>query len=129
MSRRKSAGSLTGSQPPVVVATPADLAHQGQVVRVWIQRLADELVGDVGTVELGGVDVVDAELDRPPQHRQRLVAVPRRPEHAGPGQLHCAEADAGNGKATEWKGIHGVRLASSVWTRFKRLSRAKTATG
>ena len=59
-----------------------------------MQRLADEFVGHVRAVELRGVDVVDAELDRTPQYRQRLVAVPRRPEHAGPGQLHRAEADS-----------------------------------
>ena len=86
-----------------VVAAAADLAYQREVLRVGMQRLPNQLVGDVGTVELGGVDVVDAEFDRPPQHRQRRVAVPRRPEDVRPGQLHCAEADAGNGKATEWK--------------------------
>jgi hypothetical protein len=43
--------------------------------------------------------------------------------------LHGAEPDAANRIATEWKGIHAVRLASSSWTRFKRLSRVKMVTG
>jgi hypothetical protein len=95
-----------------VVATPADLAYQGQVLRVRMQRLADELVGDVGAIELSGVDVVDAEVDGAAQHRKRLIAVPRRAEHTGTGQLHRPEPDTGDRIATKWKGIHRVRLAS-----------------
>ena len=43
----------------------------------WISSL-----DDVRAVVLRGVDVVDAELDRPAQHRDRGVAVPRRAEDA-----------------------------------------------
>ena len=50
-----------------------------------MQRLADQLVGDIRTVELRGVDVVDAQLDCAPQHGERLVVVTRRAEDAGPG--------------------------------------------
>ena len=59
-----------------------------------MQGLADEFVGDVGAVELRGVDVVDAQFDGPAQHGERLVPVTRRTEHSGPGQLHGAETDA-----------------------------------
>ena len=108
MSRRKSAGSDSGSQAPGLVASPAYLADQREVLRVRMQRLPDELVGHVGTVELGGVDVVHAEFDRPPQHGQRFVAITRRSEHAGPRKLHRAEAHTGDRKATERKPIHGA---------------------
>ena len=38
--------------------------------------------------------MVDAELDRPPQDGPGCVGVAGRPEHARPGELHRAEADA-----------------------------------
>ena len=54
----------------------------------------DQPVGDVGTVILGRVDVVDAELDGTPQNAERGVAIRRRAEHTGARQLHRPEADA-----------------------------------
>ena len=87
-------GLLRGQPRAGVVAPRADLADQREVGRIRVQRLADQFVGDVGAVELRGVDVVDAQLDCAPQHGERLVVVARRPEHARPGQLHGAEADA-----------------------------------
>ncbi|GFG72784.1 hypothetical protein MBOT_01490 [Mycobacterium botniense] len=66
-----------------------------------MQGLADQLVGDIRPVKLRGVDVVDAELDRPPQHRQRFVSIPRRPERSRPGKLDSPEADARDGDRTE----------------------------
>ncbi len=89
-----------------------------------MQRGADQFVGDVGTVELRGVDVIDAQFDRAAQHGQRFVAVARRAERIGPGQLHGTEADAVDRKPTEWKGIHTVRLAS----KHGHISRARRAT-
>ena len=68
-----------------------------------MQRLADQLIGDVGAVVLRGIDVVDAEFDGAPQHRHRLLVIVRRPEHTGAGQLHGAEADAVDGKVAEGK--------------------------
>jgi hypothetical protein len=51
----------------------------------------DQLVGHVGPVELGGVDVVDSDFDRPAQYREGLLAIGGRPEHSGSGQLHGTE--------------------------------------
>ena len=85
-----------------------------------MQGFADELVGDVRAVELGGIDVVDAKFDSAPQHRQRLVAVAWRPERTGPRQLDRAEANARDGKATKRKGIHSTRLTSSSQRRLGR---------
>ena len=75
----------------------ADLGDELQVLGVRIQRLADQIVHDVGAVVLRGVDVVHAEFDRAPQHRANAVRIARRPEHAGAGELHRAEADAVDG--------------------------------
>ena len=72
-------GLLGGqSSRPVSSRRAADLADQREVVRIGVQRLADQLVGHVGPVELRGVDVVDAQLDCAPQHGDRLVVVARR---------------------------------------------------
>ena len=106
--RAQFVGLLGGEPRAVVVATCADLADQREVRRIRVQRFADQLVGDVRAVELGGVDVVDAELDGALQHRDRLVVIARRPEDAGPGQLHGAEADAMNGERAEREGLHGA---------------------
>ena len=59
-----------------------------------MQRSVDQLVRDVRPVVLGGVDVIDTERHGPAQHVERGGAVARRPEDAGAGKLHRAEADA-----------------------------------
>ena len=92
----------------------ADLGDQHQVVGVRVQGLADQRVGDVGAVVLRGVDVVDAELDGPAEHGDRRVVVARRPEDAGAGELHGAEADASDGGRTEMKGGHVLRTYPTV---------------
>ena len=73
---------------PVAVRRPpgADLGDDHQVVGVGVQGLADDLVGDVRAVVVAGVDVVDAELDRPAEHRDR-----RRPGRPG-GPITCGPA-------------------------------------
>lgn len=58
-----------------------------------MQGLADDLVGDVGAVEVGGVDVVDAGRDGLAEDGYGTVRVLGRPPHAGPGQLHGAVAN------------------------------------
>ncbi len=99
-------GGLGGHPAALGVADGADLGDQHQVVGVGVQGLADQRVRDVGTVVLGGVDVVHAELDRPPEHGDRGVVVARRPEDARAGELHRAEADAVDGRRTEGEGVH-----------------------
>ena len=61
-----------------------------------MQRLADDLVGDMRAVEIAGVDVVDAARHRLAQHGERRVAILGRAEHAGPRKLHGAIAHALN---------------------------------
>ena len=69
----------------MVVALGADLGHEHQVLGVRVEGGVDQLVGDVGSVELGGVDVVDAHLDRAAQHGEGRIPVSRWAEHARPG--------------------------------------------
>ena len=72
-----------------------------------MQRFVDELVGDVGTVVLGGVDMVDPELHRPAQHGQRLLAVTGRPEHPRAGELHGTEPHATHRASREQLAVLG----------------------
>ena len=72
-----------------------------------MQRLADDLVGDVRAVEVAGVDVIDAARHRLAQHGERRVAILRRPEHAGPGELHRAIAHAVHGAVAELESAGG----------------------
>jgi hypothetical protein len=50
-----------------------------------MQRRPDELIRDSRTMELGGIDVIDAEFRGAPQSRDRLAVVSGRPEYPGPG--------------------------------------------
>jgi hypothetical protein len=72
----------------------ASLGADDQVLRIGVQRLADELFTDVRAVGVGRVDEVDAEFDRSPQYREGLVAVLRFAPNAGAGDLHSAVAEA-----------------------------------
>jgi len=94
------------------------------MVAVREERLPDDLVGDVRAVGVGRVDVVDAQLDRGPQHLDRGRPVARRPEDAGAGELHRAVADpvevevpdpVGAGPGAGWLGgSHGISLRTRV---------------
>jgi hypothetical protein len=58
-----------------------------------VKRLVNQLVGDIRSVVLGRVDVVDAELHRSPQPGEGFSAGARRPKHPRSGQLHRTEPD------------------------------------
>ena len=131
MSARSSSGCWAGIQRALVVAPRSDLADQRQVLRIGVQRLADELVGDVGAVELRGVDVVDAQLDGSLEYCDRLVVIAWRAEHAGSRQLHGAEPDAVDRVLAKQKGSHRFRLATSRLRRgsvAERRNRAEVVT-
>jgi hypothetical protein len=99
-------GGLGRDPAALVVADGADLGDEHELVGVGVQRLADERVGDVGAVVLGGVDVVHAEVDGTPQHGDCGVVVTRGAEDARAGELHRAVADAVDGRRTEGIGVH-----------------------
>ncbi len=113
---------LAGVRPvPCSVASGADLRHDVQLVRVRVQGLTDDLVGDVRAVEVGRVDVGDAEFHRGAEDPDRLVTVGGRAEHAGAGELHGAVADPGQvevvseaeGAAGEGRRAHAHHDASA----------------
>ena len=91
----------------VVAANRADLRDDHEVVRIRMQRLANQLVGDMRPVKVAGIDVIHARRHRLAQHRERGVAVFRRAEHAGPGQLHGAVTHAPHRAAGQREGVVG----------------------
>ena len=72
-----------------------------------MQRLGDDLIGDVRPIEVAGVDVIDAAFDGLPQDRDRFGSIFRRPEHAGAGKLHGAVAHAMDDAVAEAEGPGG----------------------
>src|SRR4029077_13343846 len=90
-------GPLRADPVAPAVAFGADFGDQHQVLWVWVKRVVDQLVGDGGTVVLGRVDVVHAELDGPAQQRERHGPISRRSKHPWTRQLHRRVADSGNG--------------------------------
>jgi hypothetical protein len=64
---------------------------------------------------LGGVDVVDPDLDGPAEEPDRLVSIPRRAEHARPTQLHRAVAQTTHRTVGQGEGIsHWIDATSAV---------------
>lgn len=73
-----------------------------------MERLADEIVNHVRTVELRRVDVIDTALDRIPQDPDRLGAIARRPEDVRASQAHRAEPDRCDFERTQLAPVHCV---------------------
>ena len=104
----------TVRSPPVrAVAQEPALGRDHDVVGVGVQRLGDELLAHRGTVRVGGVDEVHAELDRAPQDRDRLVVVGGVAPDAGAGDAHRAEAEAAHGEIAEGE-RRGVRVGHAA---------------
>ncbi len=59
-----------------------------------MERLPDDLIGDVGAIVVAGVDVVDAGGNGFPQNGDGSVSVTRRSPNLRTGELHCAIAHA-----------------------------------
>src|SRR5215813_835787 len=59
---------------------------------IRVQRLPDDLVGDVRAVEVGRVDMVHAGRDRLAEDGDGAIKVLGRAPYAGAGQLHRAVA-------------------------------------
>jgi hypothetical protein len=79
----------------VGAAQRSDLGRDHQVVGVRGERPADQVVGGdlAADVEVGRVEVVHAQLDRPAQHRDAGLGVARRSRQGAGGQAHRAEAE------------------------------------
>src|SRR6202008_73394 len=63
-----------------------ELSDDHQLRGVWVQRLPDDLVGDVRAVEVGRVDMVHAGGARLAKYGDCTVGVLRRTPHAWSGQ-------------------------------------------
>ena len=68
------------------------LGRDHQALRIGVERLGDQLFADVRPVRVRRIDQVDAQLERPPQHRQRFRVVRRWSPDALAGDAHRAEA-------------------------------------
>src|SRR6478735_11375236 len=65
-----------------------------QNAAIRMERLADELLGHVGPVRIGGIDEVDAERRQALQRADGLGLVFRRTPNAFSGDAHGAETKA-----------------------------------
>lgn len=88
-----------------------DLAGHGHVV-ARAERPPDHVVGQAVSVEVGGVDVVDAELASAVEERHSGLAV------VGEAlECHGAVADAGDGPPADGGGAAGARRAAVLIVR------------
>ena len=78
----------------------ATLGRDHQVIRIWVQRLGDQPLADLGPIGVGGIDEVDAEIDRAAEHALAFLPVSRLAPDAFAGQPHSAEAEAVDGEVT-----------------------------
>ncbi len=60
---------------------------------IGVKRLADQLLRNIGTVTVGRVDEVDADLVKPAQRRKCCATVRRRTPDARAGETHRAVAE------------------------------------
>lgn len=78
-------------------AQQARLGRDHQAV-VGMQRLVDDLLGEVRAVGVRGVDEIHPELDGAAQHPDAFVAVVGRAPHALRGKAHRPEAESVDGQ-------------------------------
>src|SRR2546423_1259094 len=71
-----------------------------QLVRIRIQRLADQSLTDLGSVGIRGVDEIDAKLQGAPQHPLAFLAIRRFTPDALAGEAHGPESKPFNGQVT-----------------------------
>jgi hypothetical protein len=72
----------------VLAASGTDLGDDYQTFGIGMQSLADQLIGDVGAIEVARVDVINAARHGLTQYGERAFAIVRRSEDAGSGELH-----------------------------------------
>ena len=58
-----------------------------------MQGFADEMIGDVRTIIVARIDVIDSARQRLAQHGERTLPILRRPKHSRPRELHGAVPD------------------------------------
>ena len=94
------AATFVGARDQVFGAA-VDVPHVGPAAReaglggddqpvIGMQRLVDQLFGNIGAVGVGGINEVDAQLRQAFQHADRFVPVTRRAPDPATGNLHGA---------------------------------------
>jgi len=97
-----------GGVPRRILAAPrSEFGDDGEVGGIGVERLADDLVGDVRAVEVACVDVIYPRLDRGAQHGNGFAVVVWWTEDALPRELHRAIAHAVHGSVGELVGSGG----------------------
>ena len=89
------------------VRDDAELRGQHHLVAAVLDGSADEFLVGVGTVDLGGVDVGDAEVQRPVDGADRL-GVAAGSDVVVARHRHGAESYAGDVKSADRDVLHGV---------------------
>ena len=98
------------------------------LVAAALDRPADDLLAVEGSVDLGGVDVGDAEVQRPVDGADRLVVVEAAAGGVGAGHGHGAEADAGDLEAAEVCVLHVLVLRGvHAWSKARLLDSSRCA--
>ena len=83
------------------VGDEAELGRDDDLVAAALDGLADDLLAVERPVDLGGVDVGDAEVEGAVDGADRLGVVEAAVAGVGAGHGHGAEADAGDLEASE----------------------------
>src|SRR5438552_5565337 len=81
----------------------AGLSRKKKIGRIGMQRLGDQTFTNYGTVGVGGVDEIDAQLDRASQDCDCLGMIGRFSPDAIAGELHCTEPEPANRNITNYK--------------------------
>src|ERR1700747_1737654 len=89
----------------VGAAASADFCDDHQVIGIRMQRLLHDLIGDMRTVEIAGIDVIHARADSLAQNRDRTGNITRR----APNLLVAILSSELHGPITD--PIHGQRSA------------------
>ena len=104
----------------VGVGVGAYLGHDHDVV-LAPNRVSDDAVDEAVAIELGGVDVIDAELDGAAEHPDRAVTVVVEPvqlHRAVADSRHCASCEGGGPTRMGLLADRGGRAghgSSSLW--------------
>jgi hypothetical protein len=102
---RRAAVEDSGACACACVRDEAELRRHHDIVAPPLEGAADELLVRVGAVDLGGVDVGDAQVDCPLDGADRLGVAAGRVEVVA-GHRHRAESDARDIESAERDVLH-----------------------
>jgi hypothetical protein len=100
---------------------PGNVAFRRNNQAFWIgrQSIADEPFIVAGTIDIGGIDEIDPQLNDAPEYGLRRVEIARGAPNAGPGQPHCTESQTtyrhftANAKLSNALQVHSAAILSS----------------